>query len=112
MGFELLKDAVDLLSRDGLDALLDRMFALLDEMPDEESVVEIIHDLKARDHVDSEYEIIKHGKKMWEATGGKLERLFLTRRAESQPVTADDVNSRSLPVKLRDGFARLFAPLL
>lgn len=44
--------------------------------------------------------------------GGKLERLFLARRAESRPVTANDVNSRPLPVKLRDGFARLFAPLL
>ena len=44
--------------------------------------------------------------------GGRLERLFLGRRAESRPVTLADVNGRSLPVKLRDGVARLFAPLL
>jgi cardiolipin synthase len=44
--------------------------------------------------------------------GGRLERLFLARRAEARPVTLADVNGRPLPVKLRDGVARLFAPLL
>jgi hypothetical protein len=34
------------------------------------------------------------------------------RRAQSRLVTLEAVNARSLPVKLRDGFARLFAPLL
>jgi cardiolipin synthase len=44
--------------------------------------------------------------------GGQLERLMLQRRAEARPVTLADVDARSLPVKLRDGVARLFAPLL
>ena len=44
--------------------------------------------------------------------GGRLERLFLARRAEARPVTLADVNGRTLPVKLRDGVARLFAPYL
>jgi cardiolipin synthase len=44
--------------------------------------------------------------------GGRLERLFLARRDESRPVKLEEVQARSLPVKLRDGFARLFAPLL
>lgn len=63
-------------SRTGLDALLERLFAVLEEMPPEEQVVELVPDLKAHDNDDSEYEIHKHGKKMWEATGGKLERLI------------------------------------
>jgi cardiolipin synthase A/B len=44
--------------------------------------------------------------------GGQLERLVLQRRAEARPVTLADVDARPLPVKLRDGVARLFAPLL
>jgi cardiolipin synthase len=44
--------------------------------------------------------------------GGRLERLFLGRRAESRPVTLKDVDARPLPIKLRDGIARMFAPLL
>jgi len=44
--------------------------------------------------------------------GGRLERLFLGRRAEARPVSVADLDARPLPVKLRDGFARLFAPLL
>jgi cardiolipin synthase len=44
--------------------------------------------------------------------GGRLERLFLARRAESRPVTLAQVDARAFPIKLRDGIARLFAPLL
>jgi cardiolipin synthase len=44
--------------------------------------------------------------------GGRLERLFLARRDASRPVKLDEVQSRPLAVQLRDGFARLFAPLL
>lgn len=46
------------------------------------------------------------------ALGGAMDQLMLERRAQSRPVTLEVVNSRSLAVKLRDGFARLFAPLL
>jgi cardiolipin synthase len=44
--------------------------------------------------------------------GGRLERLVLGRRAESRPLTLADVDARPFPIKLRDGVARLFAPLL
>jgi cardiolipin synthase len=44
--------------------------------------------------------------------GSRMDALLLARRAESRPVTLADVNARPLPVKLRDGVARLFAPLL
>jgi cardiolipin synthase len=44
--------------------------------------------------------------------GGRLERLFLARRAESRPVKLEEVQARPLAVQLRDGVARLFAPLL
>ncbi len=44
--------------------------------------------------------------------GGRLERLFLSRRDEARPLTLADVDARPFPVKLRDGTARLFAPLL
>jgi cardiolipin synthase len=44
--------------------------------------------------------------------GGRIDRLILERRSGSRPVTLADVNGRSLPVKLRDGIARLFTPLM
>jgi cardiolipin synthase len=44
--------------------------------------------------------------------GGRLERLVLARRDEARRVTLEDVDARAFPVKLRDGVARLFAPLL
>jgi len=44
--------------------------------------------------------------------GGRLEQLVRARIAESRPVTLAQVNARPLPVKLRDGVARLFAPYL
>jgi cardiolipin synthase len=44
--------------------------------------------------------------------GGRMEQLILERRAGARRVTLEQVNSRPLPIKLRDGVARLFAPLL
>jgi cardiolipin synthase len=44
--------------------------------------------------------------------GAHMEGLVLARINGAKPVTLGDVNSRSLPVKLRDGTARLFAPFL
>ena len=44
--------------------------------------------------------------------GGRLEQLVRARIAESRPVTLAQVSARPLPVKLRDGVARLFAPYL
>jgi cardiolipin synthase len=44
--------------------------------------------------------------------GGRMEQLVLQRRAAAHPVTMANVEGRPFPVKLRDGAARLFAPLL
>ena len=44
--------------------------------------------------------------------GRRMDRLMLDRRTESEPVSLQTLAARSLPVKLRDGVARLFAPLL
>lgn len=44
--------------------------------------------------------------------GRRMDQLIRARRAESRLVTLDWVNARPLPIKLRDGTARLFAPLL
>jgi cardiolipin synthase len=44
--------------------------------------------------------------------GRRMDQYTRERRAQSRLVTLEAVNARSLPVKLRDGFARLFAPLL
>src|SRR5262249_33574574 len=44
--------------------------------------------------------------------GAHMDALIQSRIAASRPVTLDDINARSLPVKLRDGLARLFAPYL
>ncbi|MBI5688470.1 MAG: cardiolipin synthase [Verrucomicrobia bacterium] len=46
------------------------------------------------------------------ALGTHLENEFAARRARAHPITAGQLNSRSLPVKLRDGAARMFAPYL
>jgi len=44
--------------------------------------------------------------------GARMEGLVQTRINAAHLVTMDDINARSLPVKLRDGVARLFAPFL
>ena len=44
--------------------------------------------------------------------GAHMEGLVQARINTAQPVTLSDVSARSLPVKLRDGVARLFAPFL
>ena len=44
--------------------------------------------------------------------GAHMEGLVQARLNTARPVTLADVNARSLPVKLRDGVARLFAPFL
>ena len=44
--------------------------------------------------------------------GARMDGLVQARINAAQPVTMDQVNARSLPVKLRDGVARLFAPFL
>jgi len=44
--------------------------------------------------------------------GGEMDRLLLARRAGSRRVTLAEVDARPLPIKLRDGIARLFAPVL
>ncbi|MDX1493812.1 MAG: phospholipase D-like domain-containing protein, partial [Longimicrobiales bacterium] len=43
---------------------------------------------------------------------GKLGELFRERREASTEVTLEAIRSRSAPVKLRDGVARLFSPYL
>ena len=42
----------------------------------------------------------------------RLARLVEEKRDSSRTLTLDDINGRSLPVKLRDGVARLFSPYL
>jgi cardiolipin synthase len=44
--------------------------------------------------------------------GRRMDELVRMRRAESHPVTLEWLNRRPLAKKLRDGAARLFAPLL
>ena len=44
--------------------------------------------------------------------GAHMDGLVQARIGQSQPLTLADINARSLPVKLRDGAARLFAPYL
>jgi cardiolipin synthase len=44
--------------------------------------------------------------------GARMEGLFQGRLKAARQVTLDEINARPLPVKLRDGVARLFAPFL
>ena len=46
------------------------------------------------------------------ALGRYMDRLIVERRDASLPITLSEVNARPPAVKLRDGIARLFAPLL
>jgi cardiolipin synthase len=47
-----------------------------------------------------------------EQLAGTLEALVKSKLDQAQSVTLEDVDGRSLPVKLRDGVARLFTPYL
>ena len=47
-----------------------------------------------------------------EGLAGQLQQWFFRKRGESRQVTLKEVDSRSLPTKLRDGAARLFSPYL
>lgn len=44
--------------------------------------------------------------------GDRMEALFAERRDVAREITLDEVRGRSLPIKLRDGVARLFSPYL
>ncbi|MEX2470852.1 MAG: cardiolipin synthase [Gemmatimonadota bacterium] len=44
--------------------------------------------------------------------GASMSALFVERRDASEPITLEALAARSLPVKLRDGVARLFSPYL
>jgi cardiolipin synthase A/B len=46
------------------------------------------------------------------ALGASMTTLFAERRDASKPVTLEALHARPLPVKLRDGVARLFSPYL
>lgn len=43
---------------------------------------------------------------------GRLEEIFRRKREASRRITLEELDGRSLPVKLRDGVARLFSPYL
>ena len=42
--------------------------------------------------------------------GCQLAQMVRARLSESRPLSLEEVDSRPLPIKLRDGIARLFAP--
>jgi cardiolipin synthase A/B len=44
--------------------------------------------------------------------GARMEGLMQARINAARPVTLEEINARPLPIKLRDGAARLFAPFL
>lgn len=46
------------------------------------------------------------------ALGAEVEALVAARLARARRITLEEVDARSLPVKLRDGIARLFSPYL
>ncbi|MEI6240574.1 MAG: cardiolipin synthase, partial [Planctomycetia bacterium] len=46
------------------------------------------------------------------ATAGRIDRHIADVIARSRPKTLAEVDDRSLPVRLRDGIARLFSPYL
>lgn len=78
----LPKDAyltsISSISRHGLEGLRQEMLDTLDQLPAEENFVDVVEDLRATNHDDSEFEITLIGKGEWEITGGKVERLIRT----------------------------------
>lgn len=67
--------AISAVTRTGLDPLLNALFRRLDQLPPEEEVVEVVPDVRAYDNDDSVFEIHRKGK-VFEVSGGKIERLF------------------------------------
>ncbi len=55
-----------------------------------------------------EFDVEIHGR----ATAEAADRLIDERTARSRPLTLEEVDSRPIPVRLRDGVARLFSPFL
>ncbi len=47
-----------------------------------------------------------------ESLGRQLERIVESKRAQARRITIEELDARSLPIRLRDGFARLFSPFL
>lgn len=66
---------ISAVARQGLDTLQEAMFNLLDVVPREEHVVDVMPDPKAFDHDDSAFEIRRKGKTFY-VEGGKIERLL------------------------------------
>ncbi len=67
--------AISSVSHLGLSPLLNTVFKMLDELPVEEDVVQLVPDLRAIDNDDSSFEITRKGKQFL-VSGGKIDRLF------------------------------------
>lgn len=70
--------SISSVSREGLEPLREHMLTTLDNLPVDEQFIEVVEDLKATNHDDSEFEILPVGAKEWEIVGGKVERLIRT----------------------------------
>lgn len=66
--------AISSVTRQGVDDLLKHLFQSLDNLHEEEEVVEVVADLKAMDHDDSQFEVRRSGK-AYLVIGGKVDRL-------------------------------------
>lgn len=65
---------ISAVAHQGIEPLLNAMFQTLDTLTPEEHVVEIVPDMRAMDHDDSAFEVVREGKNLF-VEGGKLERL-------------------------------------
>jgi GTP-binding protein len=67
--------AISSATRKGIEPLLNAVFEMLDRLPKEEEVVQLVPDLRAFDNDDSEFVIDRRGK-VFIVSGGKIDRLF------------------------------------
>ncbi len=67
--------AISAVAKQGLEELRHAVFALLETMPPQETVVPLVEDTKATNHDDSEFEI-EFEDNAYHITGGKVERLL------------------------------------
>ncbi len=67
--------SISAVTRHGLEPLLHTVFEMLDHLPKEDQMVQLVPDLRAFDNDDSDFEITRKGK-IFMVSGGKIERLF------------------------------------
>lgn len=82
---------ISAVTREGLDLLLNYLFKSLDDLPREEQLIEVMPDVRAFANDDSQFQVIRSGKKIY-VQGGKLDRLVRVTDLRNRSATRRLIN--------------------